>query len=219
MSLKYTTFSLRESGISFLVPAWHFHMCSICRSPKPETLCLRLFTVFTCFLVALRWLLGWCRKSSLHSLQLFLLRPLSKYLFSIYAPRNTQLQSHFSKFIISNLIYHHYLFSNYLFTYQVLGVWAFSQSKLGASVAVPCGLSSCSPLGLGFSEAYGIVHGRVGLSRTRGQKHVFCIGRQTLNTGPPRKSSYHHSLPADFPGPTSLHLHTPLKISFKDSVV
>lgn len=150
--------------------------------------------------MALRWLLGWCQESSPHSLQLFLLRPLSKYLFSMYAPRNTQLQSHFSKFIISNLIYHHYLFSNYLFTYKVFGVWAFSQSKLGASVAVACGLSSCGPRGLGFSKAYGIVHGHVGSSRTRGPNHIFCIGRQTLNTGPPRKSSYHHSLPADFPG-------------------
>lgn len=199
MSLKYTTFSLRESCISFLVPAWHFHMCSSASLPSQKPWCLRLFTVFTCFLVALRWLLGWCQESSPHSLQLFLLRPLSKYLFSMYA-RGTPSFNPFSKFIISNLIYHHYLFSNYLFTYKVFGVWAFSQSKLGASVA--------------GQHAGSVVVAHVGLDSPRhmgsrawqdrpgpgGPNHIFCIGRQTLNTGPPRKSSYHHSLPADFPG-------------------
>lgn len=62
------------------------------------------YSVFTCFLVALRWLLGRCQESSPHSLQLFLLRSLSKYLFSLCALKNTPLPSHFSKFIISNLI-------------------------------------------------------------------------------------------------------------------
>ena len=149
--------------------------------PSQKPWCLQLFTVFPCFLVTLRWLLGRCQESSPHSLQLFLLRPLSKYLFSLYALRNTPLQSHFSKSIVSNLIYHHYLFFNYLFIYIVFWVRTFSQSKLRASTVVACGLSSCGPLGLRFSEAYGIVHGHVGSSRTRGHNHVFCIGRQTLN--------------------------------------
>lgn len=162
-SKKYTTFSLRESYISFLVPAWHFHMCSICQSPKPETLVsstIHCFHLFPCGSGS--GYLDGVKEASPHSLQLFLLRPLSKYLFSMYARGtpsfNPTFQNSSSLTWSITIIYFPII---YLLT-KYLGCGLSHKASWGASVAVACGLSSCGPRGLGFSKAYGIVHGHVG---------------------------------------------------------
>lgn len=79
-------------------------------------------------------------------------------------------------------------------------MWAFSQSKLGASIVVACGLNSCGRHGLRFSEACGIVHRHVRSSRTRSRNNVLCIGRQTLNHWTPGEV-LSHNLKNDFHDP------------------
>lgn len=185
MSLKYTTFSLRESCISFLVPAWHFHMCSILpvsQARNPGV--FGLFTVFTCFLVALRWLLGWCQESSPTACSYFFwghFPNISSLCMLRGTPSfNPTFQNSSSLTWSITIIYFPII---YLLT-KYLG-WAFSQSKLGASVAVACGLSSCGSRGLD-SRHMGLSTGMCGSSRPGVQTTSFVLAGRLSTLDHPR---------------------------------
>lgn len=154
------------------------------------------------------------KSPSPHSLQLFLFEATFQISLLYVCSEEHPASITFSKFIISNLIYHHYLFSNYLFTYKVFGVWAFSQSKLGASVAVACGLSSCGRVGLDSPRHMGLSTGMWDATVTRGPNHIFVLaGRlSTLDhLGSPPITIRYQLISLAY----LIFLHTPIKISFK----